>query len=249
MGASARQQAIAAEPRQRRHPRLPARRRRLPHDPARRHGVGRAGLQERHVLPQRDASAPVRADGSTVDVDVEAAAQAAQRPRVRDARPGLQGAHRHHRSRDGPLTWASSTHSTSPAARSPPSACAWTSRPRTSPTRSPRARPTARARTAARRSSCRRPAPASARQPSPTPLQRRPRRQGRRHRRGPDARRARVYDPGHPDADAQGYVRDAERQHRDRDDRPDRRLARLRGQRHRDADDQAMFAKTLDLLK
>ena len=34
----------------------------------------------------------------------------------------------------------------------------------------------------------------------------RPRRQGRRHRQDPTPSR-RVYDPGHPDADAQGYVR------------------------------------------
>ena len=76
MGASARQQAIAAEPGQRRHPRLPARRRGLPQDPARRHGVRRAALKGATFSPQRDASAQVRADGSTVDADVEAAAQA-----------------------------------------------------------------------------------------------------------------------------------------------------------------------------
>jgi flagellar basal-body rod protein FlgB len=37
---------------------------------------GKSGLQSATFSPQRDASATVRADGSTVDADVEASAQA-----------------------------------------------------------------------------------------------------------------------------------------------------------------------------
>ena len=61
-------------------------------------------------------------------------------------------AHRHHRVRDGRPLMGLFDASASRAAPSPPSACGWTSRPRTSPTRRPRAAPTA-SPTGARRSS------------------------------------------------------------------------------------------------
>ena len=128
------------------------------------------------------------------------------------------------------------------APASPPSACGWTSRPRTSPTPRPRAAPTA-GPTAARRS-C-----------SQEARRRRLRRAARlrdgRRRRGSrggvqvagivedPTPLKRVYDPGHPDADAQGYVSMPNVDTVDRDGRPDHGAARLRGERHRDAVGQA----------
>ena len=59
----------------------------------------------------------------------------------------------------------------------------------------------------------------------------------------------RVYDPGNPAADAQGYVTMPNVDSGHRDGRPDRRVARLRGQRHAMQTAKTMFSRTLDILK
>ena len=66
---------------------------------------GGSALKDATFSPQRDASATVRADGSTVDADVEAAAQARNGLGTRRSSRSPRRASTH-RSRDGPLTWA-----------------------------------------------------------------------------------------------------------------------------------------------
>jgi flagellar basal-body rod protein FlgC len=61
---------------------------------------GSDGLAGAAFTPQRDATAQARPDGSSVDAD-GGCRPGAQRPGVRGARPDLQGPHRHPRVRDG----------------------------------------------------------------------------------------------------------------------------------------------------
>ena len=163
-----------------------------------------AGLAERHVLPPADAAAPVRADGTTVDVDAEAAAQARNgleyEALVRSPRRASTSSSRDGRA-DGPLRRP--RHLRQRPHRRAPADGRHGREPRQRPVdayrngQGPYRRKEVvlqeagvgvgaaqlRRLAAAPPAACRSPASSRTRRPS-----------------------RRVYDPGHPDADAQGYV-------------------------------------------
>ena len=208
------QHGARLQPRQRQHARLPARRRRLPRRARRRDGRRGAARLESVEL-RRPARRRPRRCAPTATPSTSTPRRPSS-PRTRSStRPPSQVARariddppdRDGQCADGPLRRARHLR----AAASRPSACAWTSPPRTSPTRRPRAAPTA-ARTAARRSCS--PSRRAARR-----LRRAARQPARAAWAGPGGGGVevagiaedptpgqRVYDPGHPDADGEGYV-------------------------------------------